>query len=70
MMNNTRLNASTAYAHTHTAAFLEQYKDFLRIPSIGADPAYRNDVRRAAEWIVADMQRIGIEHCQIIETEG
>ncbi|MBN1873041.1 MAG: dipeptidase [Anaerolineae bacterium] len=69
-MNDIPLVASTTYAHTHTEVFLEQYKDFLRIPSIGADPACRADVRRAAEWIIAEMQRIGIEHAQIIETEG
>ena len=69
-MTDTPLKASIAYAHAHTEAFIEQYKDFLRIPSIGADPMYRADVQRAAEWIVAEMERIGIEHGQIIETEG
>jgi len=69
-MSNTQLKASTAYADAHTEAFIEQYQDFLRIPSIGTDPAHRADVQRAAEWIVVEMQRIGIEHCQILATEG
>lgn len=69
-MTETPLKASVAYAQERIAAFIEQYKDFLRIPSIGADPARREDVRRAAEWIIAEMERIGIEHAQIIETEG
>ncbi len=66
----TALEASLNYAHTHTEAYIEQYKELLRIPSIGTDPAYRPDVLRAAEWIVAEMQRLGIEHVKIMETEG
>lgn len=69
-MNDVPLEASLTYAHTHTEAFIEQYKELLRIPSIGADPAYREDVRRAAEWIVAEMQRLGIEHSQVLDTAG
>ena len=59
-MTDTDLQSSIDYAQAHTDAFIEQYKDFLRIPSIGADPAYRADVRRAADWIVTEMERIGI----------
>ena len=66
----TALEASLNYAHTHTDAYIEQYKELLRIPSIGTDPAYRPDVLRAAEWIVAEMQRLGIENVKIMETEG
>ena len=35
--------------------------ELLRIPSISADPAYAGDVRRAAEWLVADLKSIGFE---------
>jgi len=69
-MSTPSLEASIAYAHEHTDTFIEQYKELLRIPSIGADPAYRDDVRRAAEWIIAEMNRLGIENAQIIETAG
>lgn len=70
MTDPTPLDASVAYAHAHTDAFIEQYKQLLRIPSIGADPAYRDDVRRAAEWIVKEMKRIGIENARVLETAG
>ncbi|MDF1513080.1 MAG: dipeptidase [Anaerolineae bacterium] len=69
-MSQTALKASLDYARAHNDAFIEQYKTLLRIPSIGADPSCREDVRRAAEWIVAEMQRLGIENCQIMETQG
>jgi acetylornithine deacetylase/succinyl-diaminopimelate desuccinylase-like protein len=70
LMKNTPLQASTDYARKHTDDFIEQYKELLRIPSIGADPKFHPDVRRAAEWIVAEMQRLGIENCQIMKTAG
>ncbi|MCU0519909.1 MAG: M20/M25/M40 family metallo-hydrolase, partial [Anaerolineae bacterium] len=69
-MSETPLKASVTYAHAHTDAFLEQYKELLRIPSIGADPAYRADVRRAAEWIAAEMTRLGLDHVEIFATDG
>ena len=35
--------------------------ELLRIPSISTDPAYKGDVDRAADWLVADLQSLGIE---------
>lgn len=70
MTDTMPLTASVAYAQAHTDAFIAQYKALLRIPSIGADPACRGDVRRAAAWIVGEMQRIGVENARVLETTG
>ncbi|GAA6182121.1 M20/M25/M40 family metallo-hydrolase [Shimia sp. NS0008-38b] len=35
--------------------------DLLRIKSISTDPAFNADVDRAAEWLVSELQSIGIE---------
>jgi len=40
---------------------LERLKDFLRIPSISTDPAYAEACDRAADWLVSDLQSMGIE---------
>jgi acetylornithine deacetylase/succinyl-diaminopimelate desuccinylase-like protein len=69
-MSDTALKASTNYASVHKDDFIEQYKELLRIPSIGADPACHGDVLRAAEWILKEMQRLGIENCRIMKTDG
>ncbi|MGB0514169.1 MAG: hypothetical protein ACPGJE_04935, partial [Wenzhouxiangellaceae bacterium] len=37
--------------------FRQQLYDFLRIPSISTDPAYNDEVRRAAEWLEAPAPR-------------
>ena len=48
---------------------LERLFELLRIPSISADPAYAADVRRAAEWLVADLESIGFE-ASVRDTPG
>lgn len=46
------------------------YIDFLRIPSISALSEHAADCRRAAEWVAAELQRIGVEHVEVSETGG
>ena len=38
---------------------LDRLCAFLRIPSISTDPAHRGDVRRAAEWLCAELAGLG-----------
>jgi acetylornithine deacetylase/succinyl-diaminopimelate desuccinylase-like protein len=38
---------------------LSRYLDFLRIPSISTDPAFKADVRRAGEWLERQFQELG-----------
>lgn len=42
-------------------AATDRLLEFMRIPSISTDPAYRDDCRRAAEWLVRDLGSMGIE---------
>ena len=69
-MTNSSIEQSTAYAHENSSRFLEQFKELLRIPSISTDPDHKKDVARAADWIVTEMQRIGLWNAQVITTAG
>ncbi|MEZ4645608.1 MAG: dipeptidase [Chloroflexota bacterium] len=64
------IEAAVSYAHAHQAEYLEQLLELLRIPSVSTLPAHRPDIQRAAEWLAADMQRMGLEHVQIMDTAG
>lgn len=49
---------------------LDQLSEFLRIPSVSALTAHREDLRRAAEWLAAECRRIGLHQVQVMETAG
>ena len=49
---------------------MEDYKALLRFPSISADPAYADDVKACAAWIVEQLEALGFDNCQAIETAG
>ena len=56
------------YAAQNSDRFLEQLLDLIRIPSVSTDRTrYSADVRRAAEWLVDDMTRIGLDNVELIE---
>jgi len=74
-MTTTTANATTdeafeRYLDEHAEARLESYKELIRIPSISALPEHAADCRRTAEWIAADLERIGMEHAEVSETGG
>lgn len=58
------------YAQSHREHFLEQLEDLVRIPSVGTDPAHAGDVQRTADWLAADMRRIGLANVEVAPTGG
>ena len=50
--------------------FVEELFELLRIPSVSADPAYANDVRKTAEFIAEKMKSAGADEVEIFETKG
>ncbi len=62
--------SAIAYARDHSSRFLEELKALLRIPSVSTLPEHKGDVRRAAEVLAAELQRIGMENVRLIEGPG
>lgn len=58
------------YASANGSQFLNQLFDLIRIPSVSTLPERAGDVKRAADWLVADMKRIGIQKAEAIPTAG
>ncbi|MDT0452937.1 dipeptidase [Streptomyces hesseae] len=69
-MSNAPDNAVRAYIDEHRAAFLADLAEWLRIPSVSADPANAGDVRRSAEWLVAKLKETGFPTAELWETGG
>jgi acetylornithine deacetylase/succinyl-diaminopimelate desuccinylase-like protein len=61
---------AVTYARQNQPRFLDELKCLLRIPSISTLPENKADCRRAAETLVAELTRIGMEHARLIETAG
>jgi acetylornithine deacetylase/succinyl-diaminopimelate desuccinylase-like protein len=59
-----------AFAKKNEGRFLEELKDLLRIPSISTLPENRSDIDKAAGFVAAELKRIGIEHVELIKSEG
>ena len=58
------------YAHAHREPYMAGFLELLRIPSVSTDPAYKADLERCADWVVAEMSRIGFHNCRKIPTDG
>jgi acetylornithine deacetylase/succinyl-diaminopimelate desuccinylase-like protein len=58
------------YAQMNAPRFRDQLKEILRIPSISTMTQHADDVKRAADWLVNDMQRIGFQKSAAIATAG
>lgn len=64
------LDEALVFAAANQPAALEELKAFLRIPSVSTLPDHAGEVRRAAEFLAAELQRIGLDHVHLIETAG
>ncbi|HXC24359.1 MAG TPA: dipeptidase [Gemmatimonadaceae bacterium] len=57
------------YLTQHQARIESELFDFLRIPSISAQPQHNADTRRAADWVKASMEQAGLT-AAVHETGG
>jgi acetylornithine deacetylase/succinyl-diaminopimelate desuccinylase-like protein len=63
-------SAAVAYARDNYPRFLDELKALLRIPSVSTLPEHKKDVQAAADWLAAELKRIGMEHVEVIATPG
>src|ERR1041385_4576103 len=61
---------AVSYARSNQTRFLNKLKDLLRIPSVSTLTEHKADVQKAAEFVAADLRRIGMENVQVIPTKG
>src|SRR5205814_3956962 len=50
-------------------AWFEELAEFLRIPSVSADPTHAQDVNAAGEWVCARVREAGGE-CELVDWHG
>src|SRR5689334_10215637 len=68
MMPNPQVNA---YVDANSARFLDELKALVSIPSISTLSEHREDIHRAAAFLVRQLsERAGLDHATLIETSG
>jgi acetylornithine deacetylase/succinyl-diaminopimelate desuccinylase-like protein len=59
-----------AYVEAHADRFLNELKELVAIPSISTLSEHRADMCRAAEWLRAQLQQLGMQQAEVIDTAG
>jgi acetylornithine deacetylase/succinyl-diaminopimelate desuccinylase-like protein len=59
-----------SYLQEHQDRFLNELIELLKIPSISADSAYKNDVLKTAEAVKVSLEKAGCDLVEICKTEG
>ena len=58
------------YIDTHQKRFLDELIELLKIPSISADKAYKEDVFNTADAVAESLKKAGCEKVEICKTPG
>lgn len=59
-----------AYARGEHERYLNELQGFVNIPSVSTLSEHKGDMQRAADWVAAQMRGLGLEHVQILPTQG
>lgn len=58
------------YIQENKERFLNELFDLLRIPSVSADPKFKNDVFAAADFVKAHLEKAGADKVELCQTAG
>jgi acetylornithine deacetylase/succinyl-diaminopimelate desuccinylase-like protein len=58
------------YIQDNQEKFLNELLDLLRIPSVSADPKFKDDVFAAAEFVRESLEKAGAERVEVCQTAG
>jgi len=59
-----------SYIENNKKKFLNELFDLIKIPSISAVKEYKGSVRDAAEFLKNQFENLGLDNCEICETNG
>jgi succinyl-diaminopimelate desuccinylase len=63
------MSSLETYLEQHESQFEEDLCQLLRIPSVSTDPRHRADIDRAAQWVAAQFEQLGLDTA-LIQGDG
>ena len=58
------------YIQANKDRFLDELIELLKIPSVSADPAYKDDVKNAADFLKEQFVKMGVDRVEVMPTAG
>lgn len=59
-----------SFINSNKDQYVDELKDFLKIPSISTNAANKEDVARCAQYVSDQMNKAGLQNVQIFPTAG
>jgi len=59
-----------SYLKENKERFLSELIELLKIPSVSADPVFKDNVFKTADFIKNSLEEAGCEHVEICQTDG
>ena len=63
------VDAPLRYANAHRERFVTELCDFVRMPSVSADPRRAGNVRECARWLADHLRMLGLD-ARVVKTSG
>ncbi|MCC3155611.1 dipeptidase [Hymenobacter sp. 15J16-1T3B] len=60
----------TSFLTQNQDRFLSELLEWLRIPSVSADPKFHGDVLKAAEYLKMRLEEVGLDNVELCQTAG
>src|ERR1051325_2810705 len=64
------MNDTKTYIESNKDRFINELFELLRIPSVSADPKYKNDVMLCAQKVKQKLSDAGLDNVELISTAG
>ena len=64
------MDSVITYIKSNFNSYVEELKEYIRIPSVSTTASYKNDVLRCADFVAEKLRTSGMTHVEIFPTEG
>jgi acetylornithine deacetylase/succinyl-diaminopimelate desuccinylase-like protein len=61
-------DSALAYTQSKRVRFVSELKEFIRFPTVSAQPQHAEDLTKCAAWLADHLKRVGLEHAEVIPT--